>query len=101
MPQNKLLEIPGKQNNSLKEKNEIFVKGTQFLFGERFDSDIVRTVKRKQKSEKVFSPVTTVLLKGSPTGTPTKEGWGADCQVGALQNSFTTHMETRPTTTPK
>ena len=31
-------------------KNEIFVKETQFLFVERFESDIIKTVKDKQKS---------------------------------------------------
>ena len=32
----------------LKEKSEIFVKETQFLFGEIFESDIIRTAKSKQ-----------------------------------------------------
>ena len=42
----------------LKETNEIFVKETQFLLGERFESDVIRTAKSKQKSKKVFSAMT-------------------------------------------
>ena len=49
---------PRKTKQILKEKNEIFVKETQFLFGEKFESDIIRTAKNKQKSKEVFSAMT-------------------------------------------
>ena len=49
---------PRKTKQLLKEKNEIFVKETQFLFGEKFESDIIRTAKSKQKSKEVFSAMT-------------------------------------------
>ena len=39
-------------------KSETFFKETQFLFGERFESDIVRTAKNKLKSKDVFSTMT-------------------------------------------
>ena len=59
----------------LQEKNEIFVKETQFLGGERFDSDIVRTAKSKQIFKEVFSTMKNKELpfwKGLPTGRPFK-----------------------------
>ena len=46
---------PRKTIQLLKQKNEIFFKETQFLFGERCESDILRTAKSKQKFKKVFS----------------------------------------------
>ena len=49
---------PRKTKQLLKEKNEIFVKETQYLFGEKFESDIIRTAKSKQKSKEVFSAIT-------------------------------------------
>ena len=49
---------PRKTKQLLKEKNEIFPKETQFLFGEKFESDIIRTAKSKQKSKEVFSAMT-------------------------------------------
>ena len=57
---NTLNQITGDPRNMkqlIKVKNEIFVKETQFLFGERFESDIVITAKRKQKSKEVFSTI--------------------------------------------
>ena len=58
---NTLNQITGDPRNMkqlLKVKNEIFVKETQLLFGERFESDIVITAKRKQKSKEIFSTIT-------------------------------------------
>ena len=49
---------PRKTKQLLKAKNEIFVKETQLLFGEGFESDIIRTSKIKQKSNEVFSAMT-------------------------------------------
>ena len=49
---------PRKTKQLLKAKNEIFVKETQLLFGEGFESDIIRTPKIKQKSNEVFSSMT-------------------------------------------
>ena len=46
-----------KMKQFLKEKNEVFVKEKHF-FGERFEPDIVRTAKSKQKSKEVFSTMT-------------------------------------------
>ena len=54
---NAIKQITGdlrKTKQLLKEKNVIFVKETQLLFGERFESDIIRTAKSKQKSKQVF-----------------------------------------------
>ena len=54
---NAIKQITGdlrKTKQLLKEKNVIFVKETQLLFGERFESDIIRTAKGKQKSKQVF-----------------------------------------------
>ena len=45
---------PRETKQLIKEKNEIFAKETQFLYGKRFESDIFRTGKSKQKSKKVF-----------------------------------------------
>ena len=39
-----------KTKQLLKEKNKVFVKEIQFLFGERFECVIVRIAKSKQKS---------------------------------------------------
>ena len=55
---NEITEDPRNMKELLKVKNEIFVKETHFLFGERFESDIVITAKRKQKSKEVFSTIT-------------------------------------------
>ena len=58
---NALKQITGdlrKTKPLLKEKNDIFAKEAQFLFGERFESDIIRTAKSKQKSNEVFSAMT-------------------------------------------
>ena len=52
---------PRKMKQLLLEKNEIFVKKTQFLFAERFESDIVRTPKSKQKYKEVSSTITNKL----------------------------------------
>ena len=49
---------PRKMKQLLLEKNEIFVKKTQFLFAERFESDIIRTAKSKQKYKEVSSTIT-------------------------------------------
>ena len=46
-----------KMKQFLKEKNEVFVKEKHF-FDERFEPDIVRTAKSKQKSKEVFSTMT-------------------------------------------
>ena len=49
---NSLNQITGDPRNMkqlLKEKNEIFVQETQFLLGERFESDIVITAKMETK----------------------------------------------------
>ena len=49
---NAIKQITGdlrKTKQLLKEKNVIFVKETQLLFGERFESDIIRTAKSKLK----------------------------------------------------
>ena len=54
---NAIKQITGdlrKTKQLLKEKNVIFVKETQLLFGERFETDIIRTAKSKQKSKQVF-----------------------------------------------
>ena len=40
-----------KTKHLLNEKIDIFVKETQFLFGEIFDFDIIRTAKNKEKSK--------------------------------------------------
>ena len=40
---------PRKTKQFLKEQNEIFVKETQFLFREKFESDIIRTAKKQTK----------------------------------------------------
>ena len=52
---NALKQINGdlrKTKQLLKEnKNETFAKETQFLFGERFESDIIRTAKRRLQSK--------------------------------------------------
>ena len=50
---NVLNQITGdlrKTKQLLKEKNKVFVKEIQFLFGERFECVIVRIAKSKQKS---------------------------------------------------
>ena len=54
---NAIKQITGdlrKTKQLLKEKNVIFAKETQLLFGERFESDIIRTAKSKLKSKQVF-----------------------------------------------
>ena len=57
-----LKQITGDPRNTkqlLKEKKKgIFVKETQFLFDERIESNIIRTVKNKQKSKDAFSTMT-------------------------------------------
>ena len=58
---NALKQITGGPRNTkqlLKEKNEIFVKETQFLFGEKFESYIIRTAKSRLKSKEVFLAMT-------------------------------------------
>ena len=40
---------PRKTKQFLKEQSEIFVKEIQFLFGEKFESDIIRTAKKQTK----------------------------------------------------
>ena len=49
---------PRKTKQLLKEKNKVFVKEAKFLFGEKFESDIIRTDKSKQKSKEVLSAMT-------------------------------------------
>ena len=65
---------PRKTKKLLKEKKQISVKKAQILFGERFEFDVVRTAKSKQKSKEVFStmknkqqPCRRVLLSETTT----------------------------------
>ena len=44
--------VPRKTSQTFKEKNDIFVKERQFLFGERFVSDIIRTTKTNKNLRK-------------------------------------------------
>ena len=77
---NGLKQITGdlrKTKQLLIEKSEVFVKETRFLFGEKFESDIIRTAKRKKISKEVFSAMTNKQqpFRRGPllvTGTPTK-----------------------------
>ena len=47
-----------KTKQLLTKKSEISVTETQILCGEKFESDIIRTAKSKQKSKEVFSAMT-------------------------------------------
>ena len=76
------------------------------FFGERFESDIIRTSKRKQKPKKIFSAMTNKqqpFPRGPLLGLQQNKGkgGGAEFQDGAIRKSLTAYMETRTTTTPK
>ena len=46
---------PRKTKKNLKEKKEIFEKENHYLFGEKFETDLVKTAKSKQKSREVLT----------------------------------------------
>ena len=92
---------PRKTKQLVKEKNEIFVKETQFVFG-----DIIRTAKRKQKSKEVFLAMTNKqqpFQRDPLLGHQQNKGRRQNVEMvfSNVQKSFTTYIETRPTTTPK
>ena len=77
------------------------------FFGERFESDIIRTAKNKQKSQGLFSAMTNKQqpfpggpLLGIQQNKGNRGGGVGACQDGAIQQSLTAYMETRTTTTP-
>ena len=49
------LETPEKQQKKLKEKKEIFESENHYLFGVKFETDLVKTAKSKQKSREVLT----------------------------------------------
>ena len=81
---------PSKTKQLLKEKkNEIFVKETHFSFGEKFESDITRTAKSKQKSKEVFLAMTNKQhpFRRSPLlGHQQNKGWEQNVKVMLSKN---------------
>ena len=46
---------PRKTKKNLKEKKEIFEKKNHYLFGEKFETDLVKTAKSKKRSREVLA----------------------------------------------
>ena len=88
---NQITGDPRKTKQLLKEKNEIFVEETQFLFGERFESDIVRIAKSKQKSKEVFSAMTNKQQDFRRGGHKQNNGRGQNVKMVLSKNHSSQH----------
>ena len=80
---------PRKTKQLLKEKNKVFVKEAKFLFGEKFESDIIRTDKSKQKSKEVLSAMTNKqqpFQRGPLLGHQQNKGRGQNVKMVLSKN---------------
>ena len=51
----KITGDPRKTKKNLKEKKEIFESQNHYLFGKKFETDLVKSAKSKQKSRELFT----------------------------------------------